>query len=351
MPMDGRIPVPSVAADPVSTPPPRPKLQRPPLVWVGGALRPWEDASLHLSTEAFQRGVSVFEGLKGHRQPDGRLGLLLLERHFRRLEQSARLLHLPMPVDLAGFQAACIALTGALQVPGRDVYARATVLAVEGHWGEGTVSDLVVLAYQQEAHGPAPVDLGVSTWRRSHDLALPARIKTGTNYQVGRLARIEGRARGMDEMILLNDAGRVAESSAACVLIVRDGRVISPPAWEAALESITLEVVERICAERSIPFERRPIERSELLVADEIGLCGTLAEITRVRSIEGAALDPAWPVLGRVLDRYRDAVRGIEPLPGVEVTPVPLPGHDEPRPVAATPPTAHPDGAPTKESS
>ena len=352
MPMDGRIPVLSVAADPVSTLPPRPKLQRPPLVWVGGALAPWEDASLHLSTEAFQRGVSVFEGLKGHRQPDDPLGPLLCDCHFRRLEQSARLLHLPMPVDLAGFHAACIALTGALQVPGRDVYARATVLAVEGHWGEGTVSDLVVLAYQQEAHGPAPVDLGVSTWRRSHDLALPARIKTGTNYQVGRLARIEGRARAMDEMILLNDAGRVAESTAACApTAVRDGRVIAPPPWRWPSRASRSRWSSARAPSCSISFERRPVERTERPVADEIGLCGTLAEITRVRSIEGAALDPAWPVLGRVLDRYRDAVRGIEPLPGVEVTLVPLPGHDEPRPVAATPPTAHPDGAPTKESS
>ncbi len=334
----------------VTAPAPLPKLQRPALAWVRGALRPWDEASLHVGTEAFQRGVSAFEGLKGHRQPDGRVGLLLLDRHFRRLEQSARLLRIPMPVSAARFRSACVALAGALQTPGRDVYARATVAVVEGHWGEGTVADLIVLAYQQEPAGPAPVNLGVSTWRRSSDLSMPARVKTGTNYQVGRLARIEGRERGMGEMILLNDAGRVAEASAACALIVRDGRVISPPAWEGALESITLEVVERICAELAVPFERRPVERTELLVADEIGLCGTLAEITRVRSIEGEPLDPAWPVLSRVLARYRDAVRGLEPLEGVAITPVPLPD-DEPA-LAGHPPTARPHGAPTtKESS
>lgn len=315
----------SSACAPASAAPAAPALQRPALAWVGGALRPWDEAVVHASGEAFQRGVSVFEGLRGHRQPDGRLGLLLVDRHFRRMCQSAQLLHIPMPVDADGFRDASVELAAALQAPGKELYARATVLAVEGHWGLGTVSDLVVLAYQQDSAPSAPVDLGVSTWRRSADLSLPARIKTGANYQVGRLARIEGRRQGMDEMILLNEHGRVAEATAACVLMVRDGRLVSPPAWEAALESITLELIERICADLAIPFERRPIERTELEIADEIGLCGTLAEIMPARSIEGRPLDPAWPLLGRVLARYRAAVRGLEPLPGVEVTPVPLP--------------------------
>ena len=234
-----------------------------------------------------------------------------------------------MPVDAAGFRTACVELAGALQTPGRDVYLRATVMAVDGHWGEDTVSDMVAFAYQQDAHTPGAVDLGVSAWRRSPDLALPARVKTGTNYQVGRLARIEGRARGMSEMILLNEAGRVAEATAACVLIVRDGRVITPPAWEGALESITLDVVERICAELSVPFERRPVERTELIVAEEIGLAARSPRCTRARSVDGLELDPAWPVLGRVLDRYRRAVCGIEPLEGLEITTVPLAAPEE----------------------
>ena len=66
----------------------------------------------------------------------------------------------------------------------------------------------------------------MSTWRRSSDVSLPARIKTGSNYQVGRLARIEGRARGCQDMVLLNEAGRVAESTGSCLLLVRNGKVL-----------------------------------------------------------------------------------------------------------------------------
>ena len=109
---------------------------------------------------------------------------------------------------------------------------------------------------------------------------MPPRIKTGMNYQVARLARIEGRSRGYEDMILLNESGRVAESTGACVVMVRDGSVHTPPPSEGALESITLDVLCDLCASLGIEFERRPIERSELYIADEVGLTGTLAEIT-----------------------------------------------------------------------
>jgi hypothetical protein len=61
------------------------------------------------------------------------------------------------------------------------------------------VPDLVITAYHQEQKIRDPIDMGVRTWHRPVDAALPARIKTGTNYQAGRLARIEGRARGCQD--------------------------------------------------------------------------------------------------------------------------------------------------------
>lgn len=73
------------------------------------------------------------------------------------------------------------------------MWARTTLFAIDGHWGEGTVSDLVVTAYHQDKQVPSLICIGTSTWQRSSDISLPARIKTGTNYQVARLARMEGR--------------------------------------------------------------------------------------------------------------------------------------------------------------
>ena len=76
-------------------------------------------------------------------------------------------------------------------------------------------------------------------------------------------------------------------------------------------EGITLEVVEMIARSAKMPFECRPIDRTELLIADEIALCGTLAELVPVKSIDGLPLDPNTPILKSLQDRFFRVVRNL----------------------------------------
>lgn len=303
-----------------------PKLQRPKYAWFGGRLVPWDDAVLHVGSEAVVRGLNVFEGVKGYWQPDGVFALLELRRHFDRLNRSARLLHIPVPVSWEEYRDSHLSLVDALLTPEQDMWVRSTLFVIEGHWGAGTKADCVLTAYNQPIADPSPITVGVSSWQRAPDLALPARIKTSTNYQVGRMARIEGRELGHGEMLLMNPSGRLAEGTGCCVLVARDGRVFTPPSWEGALESITVDLVELICADMGVPFERRPVERTELIVADEIAVAGTLAEVTQVTAFDGLELPRTGRILERIGRRYMDAVRGRDPLAGVDLLPVPRSG-------------------------
>jgi branched-chain amino acid aminotransferase len=298
-------------------------LQTPKFVYMSGGLRPWNEAVMHVGAEAVTRNVNVFEGLKGYwQQAGGPFAIVQLRSHYERLKRSARLLHIPCEVSFDHYVSAISELANALLVPDRDMWFRTTLYAIEGHWGEGTVSDLVITAYTQDQRLPDPIAIGVSSWRRSSDDSLPARIKTGSNYQVARIARIEGRARGCGEMVLLNQAGRVAEATGACILMVRDGVIYTPPATEGALESITLDIVETLARSMDVPFVRRPIDRTELLIADEIAVCGTLAELVHVKAIENVVLDPNAKLLRSVQARFFEAVRGVRPHPDVILTPV-----------------------------
>jgi branched-chain amino acid aminotransferase len=296
-----------------------PQLQRPPYVFMNGRLTPWDEARIHVGAEA----LSVFEGLKAYWRHDGEeLNILAAREHYDRLGRSARLQHLPLAMSYDEFLEACTTLARRLMTRDRDLWLRPTLFAVEGHWGEGTVTDLVITSYHQDKSRPAPLDVGISTWQRPTDVSLPARIKSAANYQAGRMARIEGRRHGYSDTILLNSSSRVAEASGSCVLIVRDGGVATPPPWEGCLESITVNIVEALCASLGIPFARRPIEKSELLVADEVWLAGTLTELGRVRSIEGGVLPEPAPVLGRVADEFWACVRGEREHSAVRLTPV-----------------------------
>ncbi len=296
-------------------------LQQPRWAYFQGDVRPWEEATLHISSEAVNRGLNVYEGLKGYWQAnEEKFGIVELEPHYERLVRSAKLLHIPVPVSYEQFQEACGKLVRALYERDKDMWIRATLFVVEGHWGEGTVADLFLTAYHQAKQAPSPVRLGVSTWQRSSDISLSPRIKTSTNYQVARLARIEGRKRGFPEMILLNQYGRVAEATGACVLLVRNGSVITPPASEGRLESITLEIVRKICCSLGIPYVERPIDRTELHIGDEIRLVGTLAELAPVACVDEYELPSASPITDRIAATFWDAVRGVKPHPGVKLT-------------------------------
>jgi branched-chain amino acid aminotransferase len=299
------------------------QLHRPGHVFFDGQVRPWEEGVLHVSSEAVVRGLNVFEGLKGYWQESGEFGLRTLNRHYERMVRSARLLHIPVPFDYDWFVEACFAITRAEMRPDKDLYIRATLFVVEGHYGEGQVADLVLTAYPQEKEPPDPMAVGITTWRRAPDISMPARIKTSTNYQIARLARIEGRSRGYEDMIVLNQSGRVSEGLAACVVLVRSGHAYTPPTYEGALESITLEIAQTLAASLGIEFARRPIDRSELYIADELGFTGTLSEISLVRSVDEMELPGEAPILSALAERYRDGVRGIDPHPSIELSILP----------------------------
>ncbi len=297
------------------------KLQKPDFVYMKGAIRPWDDAVLHISTEAVTRGLNVFEGLKGYWNSNcSSFGVVALPRHFARLQRSARLLHIPCPVSFPEFEGAIHLLLRKLLKPDRDMWVRATLFVVEGHWGEGTKADLVLTAYHQDKDRPTPIRIGVSTWQRAGDITLPPRIKTGTNYQVARLARIEGRRQGYSEMILLNQWGRVSETTATGLMVVRDGTVFTPPASEGALESITVNILEEIARSLGIPFIRRPIDRTELYIADEIAVAGTLAELVKVEHIDGYDLSENSPLLNAISECFWSAVRQDKPHKAVDLS-------------------------------
>lgn len=296
-----------------------PSLQKPAFIYARGDIRPWDDAMLHVTVEGVQRGMNIFEGLKGFWQTDGRFGLRSMRRHHARMRRSAEIMHMPFTMGFEEFDAACHAITACQRTTATNMWIRATLFLVEGHWGQGDVSDLVLCAYQYPKGDQPRMKTGVSTWRRASDNAVPARVKSSFNYIAARFAKIEGRSRGYPEMVLLNEQGRVAEFIGSGLLMVRDGAVFAPPASEGAFESITVDLIRAICADLGIPFQFRPIERTELIIADEIGSVGTLNDIMIIESLDERPKGAA-PILEAISARYMAAVTGLKPHPVMEMT-------------------------------
>jgi len=142
-------------------------------------------------------------------------------------------------------------------------------------------------------------------------------LKSGSNYQNGRLATLQSRADGYDQPIFLNRHGKVAEGSGATFFMVRKGRIVTPHTSSDILESITrTTLIEYVCPQvLGMEVVERDIDRTELYVAEEAFFCGSGYEITPILSIDrfglGAGSD-VGPVTKRISSAYLDLVRGVD---------------------------------------
>ena len=145
---------------------------------------------------------------------------------------------------------------------------------------------------------------------------MPARVKTGANYQNGRLASLQAKADGYDLPILLRENGKISEGPGACFFMIRKGVVITPPITADILESITRRtVIELFKNELNIQVEEREVDRTETYIADEAFFCGTAAEITPIVSIDRLPVGDGkiGPITREVMTLYENIVRGINP--------------------------------------
>jgi len=164
----------------------------------------------------------------------------------------------------------------------------------------------------------------MSAWRRLSD-NVPPRVKAGANYQQSRLVSVQARVDGYDNAIMLNDGGKVSEGPAACLMMVRDGRPITPPVTAGILESITRSTqAELLAAELTLPLLEREIDRTELYLADEAFSCGSACEVLPITSVDRYPVGDGsiGPLTRQIRKLYHDTVRGSAPKYEHWLTPV-----------------------------
>ncbi|MFE4698490.1 branched-chain amino acid transaminase [Streptomyces sp. NPDC056738] len=293
------------------------ELSTPDHIWFDGAVRPWHEARVHVWTETVLRAASVFEGLRGYWNPqESRHYFVHLDRHVRRLHDSAKVTRIPHTLDEETLLKALSELVSALDYR-EDIYARPTLYLEKGRY---TADASAMQAGFFMPVFPSPrektIDTGitclVSSWRRSGDDTAPPKVKAAANYYNLRLARLEADTHGYGEAILLNSAGKVAETGGASVFIVRGDTVVTPGISESILDSITrASVIELLRDSLGLRVEERQVERTELYLSDEVFLTGTLCEVTPVVGVDGTPVGQGrpGPVTTAVQRAYYEAVQ------------------------------------------
>jgi branched-chain amino acid aminotransferase len=270
------------------------------IVYFNGSFIPEHEARVPLLTHALHYGTGVFEGIRGyHDAVSGEMFLFRPLDHFQRMAGNVKLLHMSLPSAPGQLVDAAAELIRRNQFA-EDVYVRPILYKSAARVGvtlpEEESFAILAVPFGKYVDGRKGLKCMITSWRRLQDNSIPCRGKICGAYVNSALASHEARQRGFDEAIFLNEAGHVAEGSAENLFLVRRGRLITPDISQGILEGITRDTL--ICLAREamgLDVEERPVDRTELYVANEVFLCGTAAEVAPVISVDERAVGDGHP--------------------------------------------------------
>ena len=283
-----------------------------PKVYIGGKLYEKADAKISVFDHGLLYGDGVFEGIRSYNNR-----VFRLEEHVERLFESAKAIHLVIPMTQDEMAQAVVDTLAANRLT--DAYIRLVVTRGAGSLGldpRKTSDPLIIIItdtislYPAELyeHGLKIVTAGTM---RNHPSALNPRVKS-LNYLNSILAKIEGTNAGCLEALMLNHKGEVAECTGDNIFLVKKGALHTPSIDAGILEGITRNAVMEIARGIGITVIERTMDRHDVYTADECFLTGTAAEVIPVvecdaRPIGGGRVGPMTKDLHK---RFHALVRG-----------------------------------------
>lgn len=287
------------------------------IVWFHDRFVRLAEANVNILTHALNYGTGVFEGIRGYYETSQHeLFLIRMREHYERWKRNCSILRINVPLSVADL---CELTAELCRRNGfrSNVYVRPIAYKSSARIGVATDDNdayaIVALPFGHYFETKKGLRAGVVSWRRIEDNAIPGRAKICGAYVNSVLAGDEARRNGHDEAIFLTESGHVAEGSTCNLFMVRNKKLITPPATDNILEGITrASVMELATRELGLEVVERSIDRSELYVCDEIFFTGTAVEVAPVvevdhRPVGNGEIGPIAKALDAI---YTEATRG-----------------------------------------
>ncbi len=315
------------------------------IVYFDNQYVPLRDARVSILTHALHYGTGVFDGIRGYwDEHQEQLFLLRPLEHFRRWKANSSILRIGVAPDASELCGIAVELIRRNRF-NSHVYIRPLAYKSAERIGvnpdDRDAFSVIAVPFGDYLDSRNGLHAGVSSWRRVEDTAIPGRAKICGAYVNSALAGDEARRNGFDEAIFLTEAGHVAEGATCNIFLVRNGKLITPAGTENILEGITRNCVMEIARnELHLDVVERPVDRSELYLADEIFFTGTAVEVAPVTKVDHRPVGSGaiGPVAAELRFLYMEATRNRLAnyrhwlLPAFDSTPAPS---GQPEPVMA----------------
>ncbi len=287
-------------------------------IWLDGEMVNWKDATIHVNSHVIHYGSSVFEGIRCYNTGGAGTAIFRLDRHVKRLFNSAKIYRIDIPFTYDEIYQGCIDVIKMNEF--KEAYIRPVVFRGYGNLGvlpKGCPINVAISAwdwgkYLGDEAITQGVDVCVSSWSRLPANTMPSMAKAGGNYLNGQLIRMEADINGYSEGIALNQEGYVSEGSGENVFVVYEGVLYTPPLAASILPGITRDCVFDLAKELGIEVQKQMLPRSLLYVAEEVFFSGTAVEITPVRSVDRIQIGEGkrGPITQKLQERFFGLLNG-----------------------------------------
>lgn len=289
-------------------------------IWMDGELIPYADAKVHVLSHSLHYGSAAFEGIRAYRTAKGKPAIFKANEHIERFLRSIRALAGKSEYERDELVEAMVKTVRANGFD--ECYIRPIAYIADDFRGlklqEGIRMHVAIATWKWGKYLGADAAKGIrtciSSFRRPDvSSSLPA-AKLSGNYLNSINARREATQRGLDEAILLDTHGYVAEGSGENIFIIKNGVVTTPPP-NAILPGLTRDCMFDLAKKMGVPLVEGSVTRNQLYDADEVFFTGTAAEVTPVREVDGYKIGKgsAGPITLQFADLYDKCTRGQVP--------------------------------------
>lgn len=284
-------------------------------IWFNGELRASEDCMVHVASHALHYGSSVFEGIRAYKTPKG-TAFFRLDEHLKRLFYSAAVYRIPIPYSMEELRDAVFETVRDSGL--ESAYIRP--LIARGNCGLGVIPkdmstvDVSIIvdswgAYLGEDGIKNGIRACITSWQRLAPNTIPTGVKAGGNYLSSQLIGFEAKDRGFEEGIALGHDGLLSEGAGENLFVIKNGRIMTPPASSSILGGITRDSVFSLIDDLGMEVTEQTIAREQLYGADEAFFTGTAVEVTPVRQVDHMTLGNGG--CGPITKRVQDAFFGL----------------------------------------
>jgi branched-chain amino acid aminotransferase len=285
-------------------------------IWLDGAMTPWRDAAIHITSYGILLGIGYFEALRCFETPAGP-ALFRLTDHLNRLRETAHTYLATPPYSTEELAAACKAVL--VENGLSEGYVRVLMVLGEGENPALAKYRTAIIATAGGPYMELPDEGGmhakITGIQRPAPNVIPPAAKATGQYLNAYLAQAEAILGGYQNALLLNASGHVVDSWIHNVFTVKGGVLRTPPIHAGALAGITRATVSTLARERDIEVQEVNLVRTDLYNADELFLTGTQAGIIPVISVDRRQVGTGkpGPITETLIELFGDVVHGKVP--------------------------------------